>query len=76
VPRDNQGETGATIRMRKRVFPTNTKICSCDIRGGLHTRWEDLSCRQWLRLKVLADPHYQTLGKGNVAGQSLMIYIR
>lgn len=45
---------------------SNTKVCSCDIKGGVRTKWEDLSCPQWLRLKVLADPHYrvQALGKG------------
>jgi Dolichyl-phosphate-mannose-protein mannosyltransferase len=44
---------------------SNSKVCSCDIKGGLHTKWEDLSCPQWLRLRVLADPHYriQPLGK-------------
>ncbi len=44
---------------------SNTKVCSCDVKG-VQTKWEDLSCPQWLRLKVLADPHYriQALGKG------------
>jgi hypothetical protein len=37
----------------------NTKICSCDIKGGVRTKWEELSCPQWLRLKVLANPHYR-----------------
>jgi len=44
---------------------SNSKVCSCDIKGGVRTKWEDLSCPQWLRLRVLTDPHYrvQRLGK-------------
>jgi hypothetical protein len=43
----------------------NTKVCSSDIKGGLRTKWEDSSCPQWLRLRLLADPHYriQPLGR-------------
>jgi Dolichyl-phosphate-mannose-protein mannosyltransferase len=43
----------------------NSRICSCDIKGGVRTKWEDLSCPQWLRLRVLNDPHYRIkpLGK-------------
>jgi len=44
---------------------SNTRVCSCKIKGGLHTKWEDLSCPQWLRMRVVANPRYkvQALGK-------------
>jgi hypothetical protein len=43
---------------------SNSKVCSCEIRG-VTTKWQDLSCPQWLRLRVVSDPHYhiQRLGK-------------
>ncbi len=43
---------------------SNTKVCSCDVKG-LNTKWEDQSCPQWLKLRVLTNSHYkiQRLGK-------------
>jgi len=40
-------------------FESNTKVCSCDIKGGVRTKWEDLSCPQWLRTRLLDNPRYK-----------------
>jgi dolichyl-phosphate-mannose-protein mannosyltransferase len=50
---------------------SNSKVCSCDIKSGVRTKWEDLSCPQWLRLRVSADPHYGIQPLGNAM---LLVY--
>jgi len=43
---------------------SNTKACSCEVKGGLHTKWEDLSCPQWLKMRVLTNSRYQVQSLG------------
>jgi Predicted membrane protein len=52
---------------------SNTKVCSCDIKGGLHTKWEDLSCPQWLKMRVLTNSHYQVQRLGQNKEQILLV---
>jgi hypothetical protein len=44
---------------------SNTRVCSCKIEGGVQTKWQDLSCPQWLRMRVLANPRYKIQALGN-----------